>query len=343
MRTTSITLLCAALLGAGPVWAHGNASHGAAAHGSHMAAKQQQAWGIAGEARQVQRTITLTMTDNMRFSPERIEVKQGETVRLRVRNAGKLLHELVIGTRETLAAHAEAMLKNPNMDHDEAHMVHVDPGKTGEIIWTFNRAGEFEFACLIAGHFQAGMKGTIRVVSSSSATDASGPEHHRAAYAGQQQRDIKSLSAQDLQAYAQGQGHGFAKAAELNGYPGPLHVLELASELGLDDQQRQQSEALMAWHRSEARRLGQELIEAERALDRAFASRSIDADALQRLTQDAGMKHARLRAEHLRTHLAQTALMTPLQIARYNSLRGYDTAHRQHTPEMSHGHHPTHR
>ena len=342
MRTTTLTLFCAALLGAGPVWAHGNAPHGAAAHGSHTAAKQQQAWGIAGEARQVQRTITLTMTDNMRFSPERIEVKQGETVRLRVRNAGKLLHELVIGTRETLAAHAEAMLKNPDMDHDEAHMVHVDPGKTGEIIWTFNRAGEFEFACLIAGHFQAGMKGTIRVVSSSSSTDVSGPEHRHATYAGQQQRDIKALSAQDLQAYAQGQGYGFAKAAELNGYPGPLHVLELAAELGLDEQQRQQSEALMARHRTEAQRLGQELIEAERALDQAFASRSINANTLQRLTQDAGMKHARLRAEHLQTHLAQTALMTPQQIARYNSLRGYDTAHHQPTPEMKHGHHPTH-
>lgn len=342
MRTPLI-FLCAALLAAGPAWAHGNASHGTATHGSHTAAKQQQAWGIAGEARQVQRTIALTMTDNMRFSPERIEVKQGETVRLRVRNAGKLLHELVIGTRETLAAHADAMLKNPTMDHDEAHMVHVDPGKTGEIIWTFNRAGEFEFACLIAGHFQAGMKGTIRVVSSSSATDTNNPEHRPAAYAGQQQRDIKSLSAQDQQAYAQGQGHGFAKAAELNGYPGPLHVLELAAELGLDDQQRRQSEALMARHRSEARRLGQELIDAERALDQAFASRSVDADALQQLTQDAGLKHARLRAEHLRTHLSQTALMTPQQIARYNSLRGYDTAHRQHTPEMSHGHQPAHR
>ena len=342
MRTT-ITILCAALLATGPAWAHGDASHGNAAHGTHTAAKQQQAWGIAGEARQVQRTITLTMSDNMRFSPDRIEVKQGETVRLRVRNAGKLLHELVIGTRETLAAHAEAMLKHPDMDHDEAHMVHVAPGKTGEIIWTFNRAGEFEFACLIAGHFQAGMKGTIRVVSSSSSQDASVPEHRHATYAGQQQRDIKSLSAQDLQAYAQGQGHGFAKAAELNGYPGPLHVLELATELGLEEQQRRQSEALMARHRTEAQRLGQELIEAERALDQAFASRSIDADALQRLTQDAGMKHARLRAEHLRTHLAQTALMTPQQIARYNSLRGYDTAHHQHTPEMSHGHHPAHR
>lgn len=153
-----LSLLCAALLTAGPAWGHGNTSHG-----PHAAPREQQAWGIAGEARGVRRTITLTMTDDMRFSPDRIEVRQGETVRLRVRNAGKLMHELVIGTRETLSAHAQAMLKHPNMEHDEAHMVHVEPGKTGEIIWTFNRAGEFEFACLIAGHFQAGMKGTIAV------------------------------------------------------------------------------------------------------------------------------------------------------------------------------------
>lgn len=161
MKTTII--LCAALLATVPAWAHGDASHGHAAHGTHKAAQQQQAWGIAGEARQVQRTIAITMGDNMRFSPERIEVKQGETVRLRVRNGGKLLHELVIGTPQELAAHAEQMAKHPGMEHDEPYMVHVDPGKTGEIIWTFNRAGEFEFACPIAGHYQAGMKGRITV------------------------------------------------------------------------------------------------------------------------------------------------------------------------------------
>lgn len=156
---TALPLLCAALLVASPAWAHGDKPHTA-----HSApAKVQQAWGIAGEAKDVKRTLTLTMTDSMRFTPERIEVKQGETVRLRVRNAGKLMHELVIGTRETLAEHAAMMLKHPDMDHDEAHMVHVAPGKTGDIIWTFNRAGEFEFACLIAGHFQAGMKGSITV------------------------------------------------------------------------------------------------------------------------------------------------------------------------------------
>lgn len=129
----------------------------------HAAVAEQKDWGIAGQARQVQRTITLNMTDAMRFTPDRIAVRQGETVRLRVRNSGQVMHELVIGTPQELAAHAEMMRKHPGMEHDEPYMTHVAPGKTGEIIWTFNRAGEFEFACLIAGHFQAGMKGTITV------------------------------------------------------------------------------------------------------------------------------------------------------------------------------------
>jgi uncharacterized cupredoxin-like copper-binding protein len=129
----------------------------------HAAVAEQKDWGIAGQARQVQRTITLNMTDAMRFTPDRIAVRQGETVRLRVRNSGRVMHELVIGTPQELAAHAEMMRKHPGMEHDEPYMTHVAPGKAGEIIWTFNRAGEFEFACLIAGHFQAGMKGTITV------------------------------------------------------------------------------------------------------------------------------------------------------------------------------------
>lgn len=151
-------LLGAALLASSPAWAHGSSSTSHA-----MAAPEQEDWGIAGEARQVQRTITLTMGDDMRFRPDRIEVRQGETVRLRVRNAGQMLHELVLGTHAALQAHAALMLRYPGMEHSEAHMVHVVPGKTGEIIWTFNRAGEFEFACLIAGHYQAGMKGVLIV------------------------------------------------------------------------------------------------------------------------------------------------------------------------------------
>lgn len=153
------TLISATLLATGPAWAHGTHPHGSSA----PVVKEQKDWGIAGEARDARRTITLTMTDTMRFSPERITVRQGETVRLRVRNAGQLMHELVIGTRAELESHAAMMAKHPNMEHDEPYMAHVEPGKSGDIIWTFNRAGEFEFACLIAGHFQAGMKGTITV------------------------------------------------------------------------------------------------------------------------------------------------------------------------------------
>lgn len=103
------------------------------------------------------------MADNMRFTPKRIEVRQGATVKFVVRNTGKVMHEFVIGTKAENANHAALMVKFPNMEHDEPYMAHVAPGKTGEIVWTFNRAGDFEFACLIAGHYQGGMVGTIAV------------------------------------------------------------------------------------------------------------------------------------------------------------------------------------
>jgi len=125
--------------------------------------KEQKDWGIAGDARNAKRSIEVGMADNMRFTPERIEVRQGETVKFVVRNTGKVMHEFVIGTKAENAKHAEMMVKFPNMEHDEPYMAHVPPGKTGEIVWTFNRAGQFEFACLIAGHYQGGMVGTIMV------------------------------------------------------------------------------------------------------------------------------------------------------------------------------------
>jgi len=125
--------------------------------------KEQKDWGIAGDARSAKRSIAVGMADNMRFTPERIEVRQGETLKFVVRNTGRVMHEFVIGTKAENARHAEMMVKFPNMEHDEPYMAHVAPGKTGEIIWTFNRAGEFEFACLIAGHYQGGMVGTITV------------------------------------------------------------------------------------------------------------------------------------------------------------------------------------
>lgn len=142
-----------------PAAAHGDAH----ADGQKAPPKEQTAWGIAGEAKAVRRTIHLAMSDDMRFTPDRIEVRQGETLRLTVANRGAILHELVIGTRDVLDQHAELMRKYPNMEHAEPYMVHVPPGKRGEIVWTFNRAGEFDFACLIAGHYQAGMVGRIVV------------------------------------------------------------------------------------------------------------------------------------------------------------------------------------
>ena len=127
--------------------------------------KEQKEWGIVGEAKDVKRTITLAMSDTMRFTPDKIEVKQGETVRISLKNTGKILHEMVIGTKKELEEHAALMVKFPTMEHDEPYMAHIPPGKTGEIIWTFNRPGEFDFACLMAGHYQAGMVGKIKVAA----------------------------------------------------------------------------------------------------------------------------------------------------------------------------------
>jgi uncharacterized cupredoxin-like copper-binding protein len=97
------------------------------------------------------------------FRPARIEVREGETVRFVMRHRGRVTHEFVSGTKAELEAHAELMKKHPGMEHDEPYMAHVAPGKTGEIVWTFNRAGEFDFACLIPGHYDAGMVGRVVV------------------------------------------------------------------------------------------------------------------------------------------------------------------------------------
>ena len=142
-------------------WAHGDAH----TQKTREAKPEQKPWGIAGTRHAVGRTLEVHMTDNMRFSPDRLTVRQGETIRLLIRNKGKMLHELVIGTRQELDEHAALMLRHPNMEHDEPYMAHVAPGKTGQIIWHFNRAGEFEFACLIAGHYQAGMVGKLIVTA----------------------------------------------------------------------------------------------------------------------------------------------------------------------------------
>ena len=160
-RTAQTGLLAglAALTWPGLALAHGNS------HGQPKAdlPPEQKPWGIAGAPRKVGRTVTIRMTDDMKLSPSHLEIRQGETLRLRAVNAGAVMHEIVIGTEDELQAHAELMKRFPGMAHDEPYMAHVPPGKKGDIVWNFNRAGEFGFACLIAGHFEAGMRGTLRV------------------------------------------------------------------------------------------------------------------------------------------------------------------------------------
>jgi len=147
-------------LGSGAAFAHEDAAQKKA---KTPVVKEQKPWGIAGDAKAAKRTIQIAMSDDMRFTPSKIEVKQGETVRFVVTNKGKLLHEMVIGDKKTLDEHAALMVKFPTMEHDEPYMAHVSAGKKETLVWTFNQPGEFDFACLIAGHYQAGMVGKIHV------------------------------------------------------------------------------------------------------------------------------------------------------------------------------------
>ena len=128
---------------------------------------EQTDWGMPGKANKQTRTIKVDMIDAMRFLPDTITVKEGETIRFVVTNSGRMLHEMVIGTPEKLKEHAAMMAKHPGMQHEAPNLAHVAPGKTGEIVWTFNRPGTFEFACLIAGHYEAGMRGTLAVTPKS--------------------------------------------------------------------------------------------------------------------------------------------------------------------------------
>lgn len=126
---------------------------------------EQKPFGIAAVPAKAQRTITVSMGDDMRFTPDTVTVRRGETVRIRIRNKGKVLHEMVLGSAAELSEHAALMKKFPNMEHDEPHMAHVQPGATAQIVWTFNRDGEVSFACLIPDHSEAGMVGRIKVLS----------------------------------------------------------------------------------------------------------------------------------------------------------------------------------
>lgn len=142
-------------------------------------------------------------------------------------------------------------------------------------------------------------------------------------YVGQESRDIKSLSREDIDAYLSGKGMGLARAAELNGYAGPAHVLELASQLALTPGQRAETEDLFASMQSRATSLGRALVDEERKLDRLFATRTITPELLASSLSEISSLQAKIRGAHLEAHLAQVEILSAEQNARYAQLRGY--------------------
>ncbi len=155
--TISMSLALAAMAMTGAAWASG--SHA----GDHGKAEEETAIGKPGVAARVNRTITIEMRDTMRYTPADIQVKQGETLRFIVKNLGKVKHELSLGTEKELLEHLAQMKKFPDMEHDEPSKLTLAPGKEGQIIWQFTKAGSVNFACLMPGHYEAGMKGTVQV------------------------------------------------------------------------------------------------------------------------------------------------------------------------------------
>ncbi|OLU17778.1 hypothetical protein BVH01_11130 [Pseudomonas sp. PA1(2017)] len=165
MNTALVSTLALAALLQASILDAAEHEHGAG-HGAGHATQnaEQKPWGIPGDAAEATRTVHIRMNDQMRFVPDRLEVKAGETVRLVLHNDGQLLHEFVLGDKAQLDEHAAMMLRQPNMAHTGMDMLHVQPGEEGEVTWTFDRAGTFDFACLIAGHYQAGMVGKVAVM-----------------------------------------------------------------------------------------------------------------------------------------------------------------------------------
>jgi uncharacterized cupredoxin-like copper-binding protein len=157
-------LLFAAVLGyVGAACAHGDSKH--AKQDVRPISAEEHAFGREGDARKATRTVKVDMSDKLRFTPDSLTVRQGETVKFVVKNRGKVMHEMVIGSMKELKEHAEMMKKHPTMEHDEPYMAHVVPGKTKAMVWQFTKAGEFYFGCLVPGHFEAGMIGRIRVLA----------------------------------------------------------------------------------------------------------------------------------------------------------------------------------
>jgi len=153
---------------------------------------------------------------------------------------------------------------------------------------------------------------------------------HSSPYAGQERREIKSLSAEEVRGYLAGDGMAFATAAELNGFPGPSHVLEMADKLKLTAEQRKRTKAIFDKVKAEAKQFGKQVVEKERELDARFAAGSVTEPELTRLVTEIAAIQGRLRNSHLQAHLAQKKVLTEEQIRHYDSIRGYQGSAAQH-------------
>ena len=156
LHRTGVALFATLILAA-PAWA-----------GAGPAGHQDDTFsaGEPGEANKPARIVQVTMGEadgKMTFTPNKIEVKKGEQIKFMLRNNGELDHEFILATTAENLKHAESMKKNPDMEHDDPNGKRLAPKKTGEIVWRFTKAGEFEYSCLIPGHREAGMVGTIIV------------------------------------------------------------------------------------------------------------------------------------------------------------------------------------
>ena len=160
IRTLLATAISIAFV-SGQVLAHGEAKHDKKA--AKPISTEEKEFGREGDPKKAARTVNVDMSDKLRFTPASLTIKQGETVKFVVKNSGKLMHEMVLGTMQKLKEHSAMMQKHPTMEHDEPYMAHVAPGRTETMAWQFTKAGEFYFGCLVPGHFEAGMVGKIAV------------------------------------------------------------------------------------------------------------------------------------------------------------------------------------
>ena len=158
MKKLMLAYAIALTLASTAALAHDDEHHGVEQHKGHAAALGQP-----GDPNTVSRTIEVEMSDTMRFSPSNIAVQRGEPIKIVVKNTGQVKHEMVLGSIKELKEHAALMRKFPNMEHTDPNMVVVQPGKRGELVWQFTKAGTVDFACLQPGHFEAGMVGKVVV------------------------------------------------------------------------------------------------------------------------------------------------------------------------------------